>query len=88
MRLGNLQVGFIPDGENALGFSNRRYAEGVKTAEIHRLTDALEIKRLTPPPFVAAKLEAYRGRGNDDPIMSHDLEDVLFLICALVPWKT
>ena len=43
-------------------------------------TDDLTIRLLTPPFFVATKLEAYLGRGGDDPLASHDLEDILNLV--------
>lgn len=38
------------------------------------------IRFLSPPYFVATKLEAYKGRGNDDPLASHDMEDILNII--------
>lgn len=80
MRLGELKVDFMPDDEKILGFSNRWYAKGIETAQTHVLPSQLEIRLLTPALFLATKLEAYRGRGGDDPIMSHDLEDVLIVI--------
>jgi predicted nucleotidyltransferase len=80
MRLGELIVDFMPDDESILGFSNRWYAQGIETAVSHPLTGELEIKHLTAPLFIATKLEAYRGRGGDDPLRSHDLEDVLIVV--------
>ena len=38
------------------------------------------IRRLTPPLFIATKLEAYRGRGNNDLVSSRDAEDILSLV--------
>ena len=35
---------------------------------------------VAPPLFVATKLEAYKGRGEDDPLSSHDIEDILNLV--------
>lgn len=80
MLLGDLKVDFMPDDEAILGFSNRWYAKGIETAVLHSLTGQLDIKHLTPPLFVATKLEAYLGRGGDDPIGSHDLEDILIVV--------
>lgn len=80
MRLGELIVDFMPDDESILGFSNRWYAQGIETAVSHPLTGELEIKHLTAPLFIATKLEAYRGRGDDDPLGSHDLEDVVIVV--------
>lgn len=80
MRLGELKVDFMPDDEDILGFSNRWYAKGIETAVACKLTDALDIKRLTPELFIATKLEAYLGRGGGDPLGSRDLEDILLIV--------
>lgn len=80
MRLGFLKVDFMPDDEKILGFSNRWYKQGIETAITHQLTDEMQIWHLTAPYFVATKFEAYGGRGNNDPLGSHDLEDVLILV--------
>lgn len=80
MRLGELKVDFMPDDAELLGFSNRWYARGIETAVTAELTPDLRIRHLTAPYFVATKLEAYLGRGGNDPLGSHDLEDVLLVI--------
>ena len=80
MRLGELKVDFMPDDENILGFSNRWYAEGIETAITCSLNETLNIRRLTPELFVATKLEAYRGRGNNDLLGSRDMEDILLVV--------
>lgn len=79
MRLGELKVDFMPDDEQILGYTNRWYRRGLETAQICRLTDHLTIRRLSPPLFLATKLEAYRGRGEGDPLTSRDVEDILLL---------
>ena len=80
MRLGELQVDFMPDDENILGFSNRWYKQALEQAQDCQLLDDLVIRLLTPPYFVATKLEAYKGRGNDDPMESRDMEDILNIV--------
>lgn len=80
MRLGDLKVDFMPDDANILGFSNRWYQKGIETAVTQRLTGNLSIRRLIPSLFIAKKLEAYRGRGDGDPLTSHDLEDILIVV--------
>jgi len=80
MRLDGLKVDFMPDDENILGFTNRWYTLGLATAEDHVLNDELTIRILTPPLFVATKLEAHLGRGGEDWMMSRDLEDILILL--------
>jgi predicted nucleotidyltransferase len=79
MRLGELKVDFMPDDERILGFSNRWYAPALASAKPYELTEGLTIRLLTPCFFVATKLEAYLGRGNNDPQSSHDMEDILNL---------
>jgi predicted nucleotidyltransferase len=51
----------------------------LETAQSYRLTSELTIPLVTPALFVATKLEAYRGRGRNDPLASHDLEDLINL---------
>ena len=80
MRLGQLKVDFMPDDASVLGFSNRWYAKGIETATDFKLSDELTILVLTPPLFLATKLEAFAGRGNDDLFMSRDAEDVLLIV--------
>ena len=80
MKLGALKVDFMPDDEKILGFSNRWYAKGIEIAVETELEEGLVIRCLTPPLFIATKLEAYRGRGNDDLLGSRDAEDILSLI--------
>lgn len=80
MRLGDLKVDFMPDDEGILGFSNRWYSLGLESAVDHPLTDDITIRVLTAPLFLATKLEALRGRGSDDLLMSRDLEDILLLL--------
>ncbi len=87
MRLDGLKVDFMPDDENILGFTNRWYTLGLETAEEYALNDDLTIRILTPPLFVATKLEAHHGRGGDDWVMSRDLEDIL-TISGMRPLKS
>jgi len=44
------------------------------------ITDpALEVRMATPAMFLAAKREAHHDRGAGDPMMSHDLTDIVSL---------
>ena len=38
------------------------------------------IRVVTPSYFLATKLEAYRGRGHNDPLGSRDIEDILAVV--------
>lgn len=79
MKLGDLRVDFMPDDESILGFSNQWYREAYNRAENYQLTPEITIKLVTPVFFIVTKLEAYLGRGNDDPLESRDIEDLLNL---------
>jgi predicted nucleotidyltransferase len=79
MRLGELKVDFMPDDETILHFSNRWYSQAFESAQPYELAEGVTIKLLTPTYFIATKLEAYLGRGNNDPQSSHDMEDILNL---------
>ena len=79
MLLNELEVDFMPIDESILGFSNIWYRQALESARPHILDENLTINLLTPPLFVATKLEAYQGRGNDDPIGSRDIEDIIIL---------
>jgi len=78
MVLGELKVDFMPDS-GVLGFSNPWYPEALKTAEYYSLADGINIRLVRPEYFVATKLQAYQGRGKNDPMGSHDIEDILNL---------
>lgn len=78
LRLGELQVDIMPDDASVLGFSNRWYAEALKTAQPCQITADLSIRLLTPPYFIATKLDAWLGRGKGDAF-HRDLEDLLNL---------
>lgn len=80
MRLGELKVDFMPDDAAILGFTNRWYHKALASAQPYVLTDSVTINLLAPAYFIATKLEAYHGRGNNDPLSSHDLEDIINLV--------
>lgn len=51
-----------------------------RTAETRRLESDLAIRLVTPPLFLATKLEAVRGRGQGDLFGSRDVEDVVAVV--------
>ncbi|MDE8742614.1 hypothetical protein PZA22_08095 [Pectobacterium polaris] len=80
MKLGDLRVDFMPDDKDILGFTNRWYQRAVETSTAFNLTPDLVINLISPVYFIATKLEAYNGRGKDDPLESRDIEDILNLV--------
>lgn len=80
MRLGELKVDFMPIDGTLLGYTNQWYEKGAATAVTYTLPSGVQIKYLNAALFIATKFEAYNGRGRNDPLWSHDLEDVLLII--------
>jgi hypothetical protein len=84
-KLHELIVDVMPPVSDVLGFSNRWYLHAVDTAirvAIPSATDVepIEIRLVTGPSFLATKLEAFAGRGGDDYVGSHDVEDIVAIV--------
>jgi hypothetical protein len=78
-RHGDLTIDVMPTDEKILGFSNRWYEPAIASAQNVEIA-GLSIRLITPVYFLATKLEAFRGRGNDDYSGSHDLEDLIAVV--------
>ena len=78
-RRGDLLVDVMPVDEQILGFSNRWYRAAIETAERFDVAGH-DAQVVAPALFIATKLEAFHGRGSDDVVTSHDLEDVVAVI--------
>jgi predicted nucleotidyltransferase len=76
-RMGDVAVDVMPTNESILGFSNRWYPFAVETAEPMALPSGVGIRLIFPPVFIATKLEAFAGRGNNDFLFSHDMGDLI-----------
>ena len=79
-KLDGITLDVMPTDESILGFSNRWYSDAINNAETVSLNEDLAIRLVTPAHFIATKLEAFFGRGNDDYWGSHDLEDIVTVI--------
>jgi hypothetical protein len=77
---GELVLDVMPLDASILGFSNRWYADALRTAVAVELPSGLKLKAITAPYFLGTKIEAFRGRGNADSFGSHDLEDFITVI--------
>jgi hypothetical protein len=62
-----------------LGFSNRWYSTAIETAQTFGIAGH-DVRVVTPALFIATKLEAFHGRGGDDFVASHDLEDIIAVV--------
>jgi len=79
-RLGELIVDVMPTDEKILGFTNRWYAKAIESAVWHELPSGHRIRVVNAPYFLATKIEAFRGRGNNDYLTSRDIEDIVALV--------
>jgi hypothetical protein len=76
----HIVIDVMPVEEAVLGFSNKWYKEAQENAISKKLNDYINIKIISAPYFLATKLEAFKARGNQDFLGSHDLEDIISLI--------
>ncbi|MCB1584496.1 MAG: hypothetical protein KDI92_15680 [Xanthomonadales bacterium] len=79
MYLANLKVDVMPVEEKILGFSNQWYKSAIKNPLMYNLDKKFTVKIISPVYFIAAKIDAYIGRGQGDILGSHDLEDMVTL---------
>jgi hypothetical protein len=78
-RHGQLIVDVMPTDATVLGFSNRWYPAAIETAQTFHIAGH-DVRVVTPALFIATKLEAFHGRGGDDVVASHDLEDIIAVV--------
>lgn len=79
-RYGQTIVDIMPTEGKVLGFSNRWYPKGFKSAIDYTIDPQHTIKIFNPPYFLASKLDAFGDRGHGDGRTSSDFEDVVFLL--------
>lgn len=75
-----IKVDVMPTKEDILGFSNHWYLPAIENANYVQLEKELAIKLVTPPYFLATKIEAFKGRGGGDYMASHDMEDIITVL--------
>ena len=75
-----LIVDLMPQSAEVLGFSNRWYREAMASATRVALPSGAHINAVSPAMTVATKVEAWRGRGNNDVIRSLDVHDIVVLL--------
>lgn len=73
-------VDVMPTLEDILGFSNHWYPAALESAKPIALPSGTGIRLIPASLFIATKLEAFAGRGNNDYLFSHDLGDLLAVI--------
>jgi len=73
-------IDVMPTDKNVLGFSNRWYKDAQSNSVSNSLNDTIVVKVISAPYFLATKLEAFKDRGKQDFLLSHDLEDIIAVI--------
>lgn len=76
----SILVDVMPADISILGFTNRWYEPLFGHTLRHVLPDGTPIRTPTAPYFLATKLEAYDGRGKQNPVRSHDIEDIILVV--------
>ena len=72
-------VDFLPKQPSILGFAGMWY-EDISKAPQTVVIDDISIQIAQPAHFLATKIEAFWDRGLQDPMLSHDLEDIISLM--------
>ena len=70
----------MPARGGILGFENRWQAEALPHAIERELPSGARIRAVSPPYFLATKLEAFKGRGRGDFLGSRDFADIVALL--------
>lgn len=73
-------VDIMPTDEKILGFSNRWYDVGITNRISQELSNDLSIYTFTMPYYLASKFEAMNSRGGKDLRISHDFEDIIYVM--------
>jgi predicted nucleotidyltransferase len=81
-RRGELILDVMPNSREILGFGNSWYPYVFETAERVVLPNQQEIRLVSAPVLLLAKFEAFRDRGAEDLLFSHDLEDIVTVLDA------
>lgn len=78
---GPLKLDVMPSSSDVLGHStNRWYPDAIAAASMITLAHGLVVRVVSPPLFLATKLEAFYGRGAGRYASSHDLEDIINVV--------
>jgi predicted nucleotidyltransferase len=78
-RIDEILVDVMPCDQNIFGFSNKWYKKAIENYNEISLED-VKVKIAKPEYLLATKIEAFLGRGKNDFLVSHDMEDIITLI--------
>lgn len=75
----NIKADFMPTDPTFMGMNGRWFEEAFQGATYLEVSGE-QLRLVSAPCFIATKLEAFRDRGKDDYLGSHDLEDIISVI--------
>lgn len=75
-----IEVDIMPTEAHVLGYTSSWFSAAIRDASTCAFTDGQVIRVASPPYFCATKLEAFRDRGANDYVMSHDMEDIMAVV--------
>ena len=75
-----LMLDVMPTEESVFGFGNSWYKEAIHQAQGFTLPSGKIIQIITAPYFLITKLDAFAGRGKNDYLASHDMEDIIAVL--------
>lgn len=73
-------VDVMPTVGEILGFSNKWYPEAFASSKEIIIEEGVSIKIFDPAYFLAAKIDAFNDRGENDGRFSTDFEDIVFIL--------
>jgi hypothetical protein len=76
----NIAIDIMPSQDSGMGISNKWYRPGFEFLQVITLENNLDIRILPAPYFLATKFEAFKDRGNNDFLFSHDYEDIIYVM--------
>ena len=79
-RCGETILDVMPTHSDILGFGNQWYAAAYTAAISVPLPSGKLIRVLPAPYFLATKFDAFKGRGNQDFLLSKDMEDIVTIL--------
>ncbi len=79
-RIQGIIVDIMPTNDPSMGFSNKWYPDGFNQAVDYVIDERCTVKILSAPYFIATKLEAFKGRGENDGRTSKDFEDIIYVL--------
>jgi hypothetical protein len=76
----DILIDIMPCEPKILGFSNKWFTKGLDHCKTATLPNGTQISILSLPYYIASKIEAYHGRDEKDFRLSHDIEDIIFVL--------